>query len=404
MGKGEGAAGRSYFRVYRVSGRADVHDFLLSAVTRAEGHVLFATEPTRAPVYLTVEAGSPARSETIGLLVYPFRCNPPPIKGRSPDEHRAQIRYGGEASWEEDHPVGQDPAGVDVTLVLGAHLDSGLFIGLDPLLYDPLPMGISIEFKDSDMNAALQNGWHVWERENFSGRRRGTARAPQGIETLVAFVPERLLDYARFEREATRLRLDSPLRFRAGSVAAEGMGTAEEARHALEEEFELSSREILEIVSKRFRLRVALRGGVAEHHLERALNDDAQIAEVMPIDEDGRPDFEVVLGDGRRVKVECKNISPRPYADGSHRVEVQKTRASKGDPASRLYPPDHFDVVGACLFSGTGHWEFCFKAAGALKRDEQFPDRIAPLQRVDATWSRTLLGALEAGSAGNPEI
>lgn len=396
MPNGEGLAGRSYFRVYRVSGKRNLYEYLLEAVSSSGATVLFASEPTRSPVYMSVEAGGSTRSETTGLLVYPFRCNPPPIKGRAKDEHRVQVRYGAEETWGEDHAIGLDPPGVDVTLVLGVHLEAGIFVGLDPLRYDPLPMGISIEFKEADVKKAQRAGWHVWERENVAGRRRETSRAPQGIETLIAFKPERLLDYVRFEREATRLQLDPPLRFRAATVAAGGMTTIEKARHMLEKEFDLSSQEILDIVVNRFRLRVAMRGGVAEHHLERALNRDRLIGDVVPIDEDGRPDFEVLLKDGRRVLVECKNVSPRTYKDGAFRVEVQKTRASKGDPASRLYPRGHFDAVAACLFSATGRWEFRYKAARGLKQDERFPNRIAPLQRVDETWSETLSEALDA--------
>jgi hypothetical protein len=391
----EGLAGRSYFRVYRVSGKRELHEFLLDAVRSAGGEILYSTASTRAPVYLTVEAGGRNRSETTGILVYPFRCNPPPIKGRPKDEHRVQIRYGAEDTWGEDHALGVDPPGVDVTLVLGVHLESGIFVGLDPLRYDPLPMGISIEFKDSSVQAALREGWHVWERENFAGRRRETSRAPQGLETLIAFRPEKLLDYVRFEREATRLRLDPPLRFRAAQRAAGGLTTIEKARHMLEEEFDLSSEEILNIVINRFRLRVAMRGGVAEHHLGRAFNNDPAIKHVEEIDEDGRPDFQVTLEDGRKVLIECKNVSPKGYADGAFRVEVQKTRASKGDPASRLYPFEHFDAVAACLFSATSRWEFRFKASRDLKQDERFPGRVAPLQRVDESWADTLVGALD---------
>jgi hypothetical protein len=112
----------------------------------------------------------------------------------------------------------------------------------------------------------------------------------------------------------------------------------------------------------------------------------------------------VKLADGREVLVECKNVSPKDYADGAFRVEVQKTRASKGDPASRLYPLDHFDAVAACLFSATGRWEFRFKATRELKQDERFAGRVAPLQRVDESWSETLAGALDRGKEQNPKI
>jgi hypothetical protein len=393
MPNGEGLAGRSYFRVYRTSGRGDLHDFLLKAIQESSGQLTYASDSARAPVYVTVEHGPPNALQVLGIVAYPFRCNPPPIKGRSPDEHRAQIRYGSEESWGEDHSLARDPAGVDVTLILGVHLEERIFVGLDPQLYDPLPMGISIEFKDADVRAAAHSGWHVWERENFGGLRRETARAREGIETLIAFRPERFLDYAAFEREATRLGLDPPLRYRAAEAAGD-QPTTTNTRHLLEEEFELSGAEILEIVSRRRRLHIALRGGVAEYHLERLLNDDSSIRSVNPIDEDAQPDFNVQFVNGRNVRVECKNVSPKPYADGSFKVEVQKTRASMGDPASRLYRRDQFDVVAASLYPATGRWEFRFKRTSGLRSDVRWEDRIYPVQRVDETWSETLQAAL----------
>ncbi len=373
--------------------RSDLRDFLADTVARSGGTLLYASNPHRAPVYLGVQA---AGDERLGLLCYPFRCNPPPIRGRALDEHRLQIRYGGEASWGGDHPLGRDLASVDVTLVLGVHLQAGILIGLDPLLYDPLPMGISVEFKEAQVTRVLQQGWHVWERVNQPGRRRPARRALRGLETLVGLRPERLLDYARLERQATSLGLDPPLRFRAALAAATAPPAAGGTRHVLEKEFALSSGEILEIIATRTRLAVAVRGGVAEHHLERYLREADEVAQVRRLDLDGQPDFEVILVDGRSLQVECKNVSPVRYANGDLKVEVQKTRTSRSDPSSRLYRVDQFDVVAACLFSATGQWEFRFKATTALTTDADYQDRIAPIQRVDASWGVSLLVAVPA--------
>jgi len=370
-----------------------LRDFLADTVARSGGTLLYASNPHRAPVYLGVQA---AGDERLGLLCYPFRCNPPPIRGRALDEHRLQIRYGGEASWGGDHPLGRDLASVDVTLVLGVHLQAGILIGLDPLLYDPLPMGISVEFKEAQVTRVLQQGWHVWERVNQPGRRRPARRALRGLETLVGLRPERLLDYARLERQATSLGLDPPLRFRAALAAATAPPAAGGTRHVLEKEFALSSGEILEIIATRTRLAVAVRGGVAEHHLERYLREADEVAQVRRLDLDGQPDFEVILVDGRSLQVECKNVSPVRYANGDLKVEVQKTRTSRSDPSSRLYRVDQFDVVAACLFSATGQWEFRFKATTALTTDADYQDRIAPIQRVDASWGVSLLVAVPA--------
>jgi hypothetical protein len=389
----ESIAGRSYAQVYRVSGRSDLHAYLTTAVRRAGGEPLYISAPTRCPIYLGVQG---PHDERIGVLCYPFRCNPAPIKGRPLDEHRLQIRYGAEASWDGEHSLGRDIAGVDTTLVLGVHLEADLLIGLDPQRYDPLPMGISIEFKQADVDRAIATGWHVWERENRPGRRRGSGRVREGLETIVAFTPERLLAYVGFERRATGLGLDPPLRYRAAEIAAvDPLVPGAASSHELEEEFDLTSQEILEIIARRTRLSVAVRGGVAEHHLLRLLRESAEVTDVEPLDLDGEPDFDVLLRNGRRVRIECKNVSPHRYADGSPKVEVQKTRSQKHDPAGRFYRPEQFDVVAACLYSATGIWEFRFKATRRMDRHPVYPDRLAVLHRVDRTWATDLLAAIE---------
>jgi hypothetical protein len=385
-------AGRSYAQVYRVVGRADVHEYLRLAVERAGGDVLYMSGADRAPVYLGIQG---ANDERIGVLCYPFRCNPPPIRGRAPDEHRLQIRYGGESSWvDHEHPVGLDVAGVDTTIVVGVHIEADLFIGLDPLRYNPLPMGISIEFRQSHVDDAQRSGWHVWERETRTGRRRAS-RAGEGLETLIAFRPERFFAYVGFERRASGLGLDPPLRFRAAQVAAtDPIIPGSGGGHELEEEFDLSSFEILSLIAQRARLAVAVRGGVAEHHLDRHLRRDPHVAASELIDHDGEPDFDVTLVDGRRVLVECKNVSPTTYADGTPRVEVQKTRSQRDDPAGRFYRPDQFDVLAACMYAVTGVWEFRFKATARMAHHLAHPGRLAVMHRVDDSWSPTLEDSL----------
>jgi hypothetical protein len=385
-------AGRSYAKVYRVAGRADIQDYLRAAVERSGGEVLFMSPANRAPVYMGIQGPN---DERIGVLCYPFRCNPPPIRGRAPDEHRIQVRYGGEESWfQGEHPVGIDIAGVDTTIVVGVHLRADVLIGLDPSRYDPLPMGISIEFRQSDVVEIQRSGWHVWERETKAGRRRAS-RTVAGLETMIGFRPERLLAYVGFERRATGLGLDPPLRFRAAEVAGNDPivpGTS--GGHELEEEFALTSIEILALIAERARLTVAVKGGVAEHHLARQLREDPSVATARLIERDGEPDFDVALRDGRRTRVECKNVSPNPYADGTPRVEVQKTRSQRDDPAGRFYRPEQFEVVAACVYAVTGSWEFRFKATAGMARHEAHPDRLAVMHRVDETWALTLDEAL----------
>jgi hypothetical protein len=133
---------------------------------------------------------------------------------------------------------------------------------------------------------------------------------------------------------------------------------------------------------------------VAEHHLAQYLRRDRHVASAQLIDRDGEPDFDVTMTDGRRVLVECKNVSPNTYADGTPKVEVQKTRSQRDDPAGRLYRPEQFDVVAACLYAVTGVWEFRFKATAHMARHRSHHDRLAALHGVDDTWASALKDAV----------
>ena len=381
-------ARRAFGEVYRVQNRADLHDFLLHAVEASGGRVLYASDPGRAPIYLGVQLDS---DERIGMLVYPFRITHNTITNRPDDEVRGQLRYGSAESWKREHPVGRDIAGVDVTMILGVDLVAGVILGLDANLWDPLPMGISFYAKTAEIERARETGWHVWEKVNRGGNKRTEARSPTNLETVLAFTPDRLIDYARLERRSTSMRLDPPLRFAAATAMAERpRHDKPQSRHVLEEQFALTSEQILDIIGGRNRLSVAVRGGVAEYHLEQQLAGAPGIASVKRLDVDAMHDFDVTLEDGTFLRVECKNASPRRSADGRFKVEVQKTRASKGDPASRFYAVDGFDVVAACLFSPTGRWEFLFGLTGDMARHKSFPDRLAPVQPITNSWVDSL--------------
>ncbi|WPF82667.1 hypothetical protein SANBI_000278 [Sanguibacter sp. 4.1] len=382
-------AGRNIGEVYRVQGRGDLHQFLAEAVRQSGGKLLYASGPNRAPVYLGVQLGS---DERVGMLVYPFRITRTVTKNRPKDEVRGQLRYGSEASWDQEHPVGRDLAGVDVSMILGIDLEAGVFLGLDANLWDPLPMGISFYAKNAEIEQARSTGWHVWERINKTGTKRSSPRSPSNLETVVAFTPDRLMDYARLERRSTSLRLDPALRFAAARAFPEDDGTgAPPSTHVLESQFALSSEEILDIISGRNRLSVAVRGGVAEHHLEKQLRELSDVASVERLDVDAMHDFNVQLSDGRHLRIECKNASPTTNANGDFKVEVQKTRSSKNDPASRFYPIDRFDVVAACLYSSTGHWEFRYGRTSEMRSHKDFPDRLAAIQVIDESWSSSII-------------
>lgn len=375
-------AGRIYVpKTYSVSSDRDaVVSVLEEAVAESGARLIFSSfrHERAAPMYLGAEDDAGQR---FGLLVYPFTTTRRETRNRPKGERRTQIRFGDPTRARElDNPLGRDTAGVDVTLVLGVDPEERFIIGLDPLIYEDLPMGISVYYNDKHLASAAEHGWAVWERTKSGGVRRNTW---EGLETVVGFRPHRLLDYVRFEARASSLGLSPDLR----QVLADRHAVPGRAPHRLEGVFGLDAGTILDIVASNFRLGVAVRGGVAEHHLGRALGDDDAVRSTTAIDEDGQPDFRVVTADGRELLVECKTASAQPYANGDFKVEVQKTRDSG---AGRKYSFDQFDIVAACLFSATGIWEFRYRWARDLLPWTDDPTRIAAVQRIDDRWCRSL--------------
>jgi hypothetical protein len=383
-------AGRSYIpKLYRVmKSRQVTIDVLLGGIESGGARVVscsFPDEPV-APVFIGAEDPEGHR---YGLILYAFTTTKRQIKNRPVTEHRFQIRYGDPARVrKEANPIAHDPAGVDVTLVLAIDPELGIVVGLDPLVYAELPMGISGYYTDSDWTAVQETGWSVWAKEKAKPR-TGQGENWEGLESMVGFTPDRLLDFARFEALATNLGLETALRVRLAEEFTSGIV----ARHDLERLFGLDAATILDIVERNFRLGVAVRGSVAEHHLGLLLSHDPAVAHFEAIDEDGKPDFGIWLRDGRKLTIECKNALRETYKSGEAKVETQKTRDSG---AGRKYTVDAFDIVAACLFSVTGRWEFVFKWSKDLARWPADPTRLAAIQRIDATWSRSL-GELTGG-------
>lgn len=377
--------GRTYIpKLYPINAtRQRVVDVLEHAVTASGGRVVSCSFPQErvAPIFLGAEG---EQGHRYGLLLYPFTTTRRTIKNRVNGEHRFQFRFGDPTQHRHlPNPLGHDPAGVDVTLVLAVDPERDLLVGLDPLVYAELPIGISGYYRDEHEAAVIKgNGWSAWVKEKV--RPRGETGANwEGLESMVGLKPHRFLDYVRFEALATSLGLDTALRL----SLAEDLATGPADRHSLEELFGIDAATILDIVEANFRLGVAVRGSVAEHHLARVLAADRSVAAVEPIDQDGRPDFHLTLRDGRTLTVECKNALRETYKDGDAKVEVQKTRDSG---AGRKYAFDAFDVIAACMFSVSGRWTFRFKWTRDLVPWEKDTTRIGAIQRVDETWHPSL--------------
>lgn len=355
-------------------------DVLTEGIVAAGAQVVSCSFPAQrvAPIYIGAEDQDGHR---YGLLAYPFTTTKRATTNRPSTEHRFQIRYGDpKRVRNEPNPIGLDPAGVDVTMVLAVDTSRRIIVGLDPLLYSDLPMGISGYYSDANADAVVKDTWAVWVKEK---KRTPTSASWEGLEAMVGFRPERLLDYARFEAVATGLGLETGLRAR----LAQEFAAQRVTRHQLERLFGVSAATILDIVDSNFRLGVAVRGSVAEHHLGALLAEHPRIARCEPIDQDGQPDFHLTLNDGRQFSIECKNALRETYKSGEAKVETQKTRDSG---AGRKYAFGSFDIIAACMFSVTGRWTFQFKWARDLTPWAADPTRIGAIQRIDDTWSPSI--------------
>lgn len=173
--------------------------------------------------------------------------------------------------------------------------------------------------------------------------------------------------------------------------------------HPLEKKFNAPATDILEAIEHGFRAQVDVRGKLAElylyPHLER-LRAEGRILSLQWHDADGKPDFEILMQNGRKLRVECKNLrSNEAFSDKRGcRVEIQKTRGGKDKEGrkTRGYLADYFDLLAVCTFNQTGKWAFRFVAAHRLARRDDAPQVLkvmhqVPLTGEDEFWSDDFL-------------
>jgi hypothetical protein len=380
------------FRTYRVVAgkRAGTLDWLIRGLEAGGCRIITPPRTDRAPFKVVFQSPD---GERIGTVFYLFTITCVETKNRPSDECRFQIKYA-----DRDgllHGIWQDPTGLYTTVLLGIDPITGCWVAADPVLHNPTLMYISLEFKQNQFDLAQASGWHAWERES-------KIRKLEPVEVLVGGRPERLLDLVRFERAAKGLdqghrellattHLADALRTAAPLVAASVSPhpTVEPVKlHRIAAEFEMDPDEILTLIADSPRLKMAVRGWVAEEHLRRVLETLPGVTECERLNVEGEPDVRLFFQGHGPLYVECKNVLRQRTADGLPRVDFQRTRASKGDPCSRYYRPEDFDVLAACLHAVTEQWEFLYRLPREMAWHRICPGRLSNLVRVDANWSR----------------
>lgn len=349
-------------------------DFIVEGLKAANCTILSTSDPANAPFLITYET---PLGERQGVLAYAFFANSKVTRNRPPDEHRFQIKYGSDE--KAVLPVEQDLTRLLTTIFVGIDPERNIMVGADPVLHDGTKMFISLEFKRTHADRIAQDGWHAWERES--------ARSESDpVEVLVGVQQKNVLEFIRFERLA--LGLDAGHRqLLAEQLLGNPMLTAATTSpHALTSELKMSARAVLDLIQNASRLKMAVRGWVAEHHLERFLQAVPGVSDCRRLDAEGGPDIELRFKSSGRLLVECKNVLRVTGKGGVPRVDFQRTRASKSDPCSRYYQPADFHVLAACLHAVTEKWEYRFVPTTHLPAHPKCPGRIQSNLRVDTGW------------------
>lgn len=374
-------------RTYRVNARSrrPLVKFMVDGLHDAGCRVLFVSEPSVAPFRITFET---PEGERMGIVAYAFLANSRVTTNRPVDEHRFQLKYGSKDG--QLHEIWQDPFGLYTTLLVGIDPERGIFVGADPVLHSPTRMFISIEFKRAHVEQILSRGWYSWERDRAAG--------DEPVEVLVGGRREYFLRYVRFEREA--LGEDQGHRgwladrvahvpydaVQGGNPIAALSTPTPRQLHQLAREFELSEAEVLTLIEGAPRLKMAVRGWVAEKHLFQTLRSVPGVTDCEELRIEGGADIQLRYH-GRLVTVECKNVLRKRTASGLPRLDFQRTRASKSDPCSRYYGPGDFDMVAACLHSVTDRWEFRYALTRNLDPHARCVGKLASNVCVDDRWT-----------------
>lgn len=350
--------------VVRRSAKASLLKFIVDALTMRNCRVVFTTEPTHAPFYIVFETPSGERQ---GVLAYAFLANTKLTAKRPTDEHRFQIKYGPELRGVLE--VSVDPHHLVTTIFLGIDLERGIFIAADPVMNSPSPMSRSVEFKKANVEEVESCGWVAWERARRppKTKTRPTAEVDEDtrIQVMIGGRQEHLFDLIQLERIARGL--DPGERHLVADTLLQRPTVREvtPSSHKLLDELGIPPDGLFDLIDGASRLKMAVRGWVAEVHLEDALKSLPGVTECRRLEGDGLPDLTLRWNGGRPILVECKNTLRKTDAAGRPRVDFQRTRASKEDPCSRYYQASDFEILAACLHAVGKGWSFEY----ALTRD-----------------------------------
>lgn len=356
-----GEANTFSWKIYGVSAydKEPLVKFMREALEARGCCILHVGPANRAPFHIVAQLPG---GERLSVLAYAFLANSRPTNNRPKDEHRFQIKYGSDLTGVLD--VAVDELRITTTIFLGIDVDRDIFVAADPLMNAPSPMSRSIEFKTHNVDAILASGWSAWERDRREAKtttRRAFELLPDiRTEVLIGGRKERLLDLILLERIAQGLDPGERHLVADKFALPPDKDAASHISHELLDELQIAPAALLDLISSASRLKMAVRGWVAEKHLHDHLKDVDGITDCQRLSGDGQPDISVRWKGSRPILIECKNVLRTTYAGGVPKLDFQRTRASKTDPCSRYYTANDFQVLAACLHAVTEEWVFQF--------------------------------------------
>jgi len=398
------------FKSYGVlaGSREPLIEFILAGLESQGCRIIHRPSAKSAPFRFTFET---PEGERLGIVAYAFLANNERIKNRPDDEHRFQIKYGGDLSGL--HDIWQDPYGLYTTLFVGINPDLGFFVAADPLVHSPTRFSVSVEFKDEHVDSITSKKWFAWERERRGGAPHSEQKRAKHevnelgdplFEVLVGGTAENLLRLVRFEREALgeaagERHLLADRFFKTALVTATShllaapTAISRERLHALAIEFELPEQKVLDLIAERRMLKMAVRGSVAEEHLLGVLRSVSGVENCRRLEADKGPDVALSFK-GMPLTVECKNSSRVVSAEGYEKIDLQRTRAAKSDPCSRYYKASEFHLVAACTHAVSEKWDFKFAPTRELDEHKTCKGRLSNNVKLDHRWTRDASAAL----------
>ncbi|HVA14810.1 MAG TPA: hypothetical protein VNF99_16310 [Stellaceae bacterium] len=339
------------YKTYRVSAaaRSETLGWLLRGLMQAGCNII--SEPARDIAPFKVIFDTPD-GERMGAIFYLFTIGCRETPNRPADECRFQIKYGTKDGG--DHEIWQDPTGLHTTVFLGIEPETGCFVAADPVLHNPTRMFISLEFKQHHLAAIRDQGWCTWERESRK-------QVSEPVEILVGGRPERLLDLVRFERSAKGLdqghrqllaEQQTFLSLKAADASdVTPAPVSQKELHELAREFQLTPDHILDLISTTPRLKMAVRGWVAEDHLLRVLQQTPGVADCHRIAGEATTDISLRYRGSRPILIECKNVLRKKKRARVCMCRFSKNARIKGRPLLTILQARrirHFGSMPAC--------------------------------------------------------